>query len=406
MPAFQHYSLRNISSPFAITAIYYGGFVGLGMSAAVLGPTLPGLAEQVHVQLKQISVLFTAINLGYLIGALASGRYYDRRPGHPLMVVAMILLAAVLALVPWIPKLTWLALVVLLLGVMQAGLDVGANTLLVWLFRDKVSPFMNGLHLSWGVGSALAPVLIAWVILAGGNLAWGYAIIAIVLLPVAGLLSRAPSPGAPHKQAGAPPQQATNWPLVILFMLFFTTFVGAEGAYGGWIYTYAVATRVAGPAAAAFLTSAYWGALTLSRLISVPLAFRFRPRTMLIADLVGCMLGLGLAVSASIFGFSSPTITWISTLIFGASVATLFPVSMSFAGEVLTVTGQFTSLMFVGASLGGMLLPWLIGQYFEPVGPQTAMVILLLDVKVSSGIFVLLNWVHKRPVENPQAVGA
>ena len=36
--------------------------------------------------------------------------------------------------------------------------------------------------------------------------------------------------------------------------------------------------------------------------------------------------------------------------------------------------------MFVGASFGGMLLPWLIGQYFETVGPHSAMVIMLVDM--------------------------
>ena len=50
------------------------------------------------------------------------------------------------------------------------------------------------------------------------------------------------------------------------------------------------------PSDSSVMTSVYWGALTLSRLVSIPLAMRFRPRTLLIANLVGCLIGLSLAV--------------------------------------------------------------------------------------------------------------
>lgn len=378
---------NKIRHPIAITGIYYAAFIGLGMVASALGPSLPGLAEQTGVQLKQASLLFTAVNLGYLLGALAAGRLYDRRLGHPVMVVALLLAAGLMASIPAIPKLFLLALVMLCLGFAQAGVDVGGNTLLVWLHRDRVAPFMNGLHLFWGVGSILAPILIAQAILFSGSFDLGYWLIALFLVPVAVLAWRAVSPGALHHEPGAAPQRPVNWPLVILFMLFFLTFVGVEGAYGGWIYSYAVATGIATPAIAAYMTSAYWGALTLSRLVSIPLSMRFRPRTLLIVDLAGCLIGLVLAI----LGGGSPVLIWLATIILGASVATLFPLCMSFAGEVVTVTGQFTSLMFVGASLGGMLIPWLIGQFFETAGPGSAMWIMLVSMLVCAGVFGLLN---------------
>ena len=169
-------------------------------------------------------------------------------------------------------------------------------------------------------------------------------------------------------------------------MLFYLTFTGTEGAYGGWIYSYAIATNIATETVAAYLTSAYWGALTLSRLVSIPLSLRLRPLTMLVADLVGCLIALSLAV----LGSDSPLLIWMSTILLGASVATLFPVTLSFASEVVTVTGQFTSIVFVGTSLGGMILPWLIGQFFESAGPQSAMWMMLVDMVLAVGIFAVL----------------
>jgi len=47
---------------------------------------------------------------------------------------------------------------------------------------------------------------------------------------------------------------------------------------------------------AAYLNSAFWGALTIGRLLSIPLAVRFSPKAMLRFDLLGSLLSLGLMV--------------------------------------------------------------------------------------------------------------
>jgi hypothetical protein len=66
----------------ATTATYYAAYVSLGLTTASLGPLLPLLADQTHTLLNQVSILFTARWLGYLIGSLVIGRVYDRRSGH------------------------------------------------------------------------------------------------------------------------------------------------------------------------------------------------------------------------------------------------------------------------------------------------------------------------------------
>ncbi len=55
------------------------------MVGAALGPTLPGLAGHTGSSVQQISYLFTACSLGYLIGSFGGGRLYDHLPGHRLM---------------------------------------------------------------------------------------------------------------------------------------------------------------------------------------------------------------------------------------------------------------------------------------------------------------------------------
>jgi len=135
---------------------YFATYIALGMAAAALGPTLPSLAENTQTQLSGISFLFTAHALGYLLGSFQGGRLYDRMPGNPLMVGALLVAAISLILVPLVPALWLLLVVVLILGAAGGVLDVGGNTLLVWEHGRKVGPYMNGLHFFFGVGGRLA----------------------------------------------------------------------------------------------------------------------------------------------------------------------------------------------------------------------------------------------------------
>ncbi|HUM71191.1 MAG TPA: hypothetical protein PLK31_20355, partial [Chloroflexota bacterium] len=63
----------------------------------------------------------------------------------------------------------------------------------------------------------------------------------------------------------------------------------------------------------------------------------------------------------------------------------------------LHVSGKTTSYFFVGASLGGMTIPWLIGQRFEVVGPVATMTIILTCLVASLAVFgILMRQINAR----------
>ena len=76
----------------------------------------------------------------------------------------------------------------------------------------------------------------------------------------------------------------------------------------------------------------------------------------------------------------------------------IFPAALSLAQGRMRITGAVTGWFFVGASAGGMVLPWLIGQFFESVGPRATMVILLVDMTAAVGILAVLTFQSVRPV--------
>jgi len=377
------------------TAGYYAAFVALGLVGASLGPTLPGLAENTETLLSEISFLFTARSLGYLLGSFLGGRLYDRVPGHPVLAAALIIIAATMALVPLTALLWALSAILLILGVAEGVLDVGGNTLLVWTHRDKVGPFMNGLHFFFGLGAFLSPIIIAQAVLISGDITWAYWVLALLAVPVMVWLLPLPSPAAQTDPTAAPiehidhlPSPARQRVLVALIAAFFFLYVGAEIGFGGWVFTYAVEFDLSDETTAAYLTSAFWGALTLGRLLAIPVAARYRPRSILTGDLAGCFTSLGVIL---LWPHSLAAI-WAGAVGLGLSMASIFPTTLSLAERRMTITGRITGWFFVGGSAGGMSLPWLIGQFFESIGPRMMMLTIVVDLGLAVGIFAALIW--------------
>jgi MFS transporter, FHS family, Na+ dependent glucose transporter 1 len=378
-------TVNTTSGKRSKTMSYYLAFIGLGMVGAALGPTLPGLAESTGSTLGQISYLFTSRSLGYLLGSVIGGRMYDRVSGHRLMAFVLLTLAAAVALVPTIPLLWVLMVLMILLGASEGTIDVGGNTMLVWVHHPKTGPYMNGLHFFFGVGAFLAPVMIAQLVLMTGGITWAYWALAIILVPLAFIVLRLPSPTIQRVEDASASRQV-NYLLVTLLALFFFLNVGAEVSFGGWIYTYSVRLGLAGETQAAYLTSLFWGTFTAGRLLGIPIAARVRPRWILLGDLLGIILGLLIILFAP-----NPAVSiWIGTTLVGLSIASVFPTLISFAEHRMALSGKITSYFFVGASLGGMTIPWIIGQLFESIGPRFTMITLLVDVLLTLGIYVVL----------------
>jgi FHS family Na+ dependent glucose MFS transporter 1 len=397
--------MKASDSSLRATIGYFAAFVAIGLSASVLGPTLPGLAEQTGTQLGQISLVFTAVSLGYLLGSLGGGRLYDRVAGHPVVAGGLVLAAASLALVPSIPWLWLIVVAMFFLGMATGAVDVGGNTLLVWVYGRRVGPYMNSLHFFFGVGAFLSPVIIAQVLIWSGGIAWAYRILGLLMLPAAVWLFWAPSPKAPANSAedpaASPPLQKSEWPLLLLLVGLFFLYVGAEAGFGGWIYSYAVALGLSNEATAAYMTSAFWGALTAGRLLGVPVANRVRPSTIILADLMGCLV----SVSVLLVWSSSPLAAWLGTCGLGFFMASFFPTLIALAERRMAITGQITGWFLAGSSIGGMTWPWLMGQLFESVGPHSVMVTVLIDLVLTIGLFaVLLRYSARRQLESvPQS---
>lgn len=369
------------------TLMYYVLFICLGLSIGLVGPTLPSLADQTQTRVGQLGALFLASSFGGLLGTLLGGRMFDRVRGHPALGIAQLISAALIALYPVIPS-AWILLVVVIgKGVADGFINTGANTLLVWTHKDKSSPYMNGLHFCFGLGAFLAPFLVAQLLAIPGGYRWAFwALAALGGLAGLGMLAQKGNPQHAHTPPTLKEATRINYPLVFAAMLFLFFYVGAEIAFAGWIYTYAFTLNLADATMAAYLTSGFWLTFTLGRLISIPLATRFKPQQLIAAALSGCLVVLGAALILP----RSSTLVWILAAALGFCMAPIWPSGFTLAGQSLKLTARISGLILLGDSLGGMVLPWLVGQVLDFTGPQALMYLVFTSLIFNLATFITI----------------
>ena len=376
--------------------VYFTAFLILGIATSAFGTTLPDLADQTGSTLRQISTIFSGNALGYILGSLLGGWLFDRRQGHPVLAITLITFCLLFFALPLVQSLWILVSIITLVGFGMGIIDVGGNTLIVWVFGRDVGPYMNTLHLSFGVGALLSPILVDRVVISLDGIRWVYWILALLVVPIIIWLTRIPSPDPPSDQ----PENKETLPIrrnafmIVLISGLFFLHVGTELGFGGWIYSYAVAVQIGPDTAARLLNAIYWGGFTLGRLISIPLAIKLRPQTMILIDLIGALASF----SVLLFLPSWPPAIWAATFGLGLSVASLFPSSINFTERLMPITGRVTSYLLVGGNAGSMIIPWLIGQMFETKGPQSMIIILACVMATDLFLFLgILFYSRQRP---------
>ena len=371
------------------TAAYLASFIPLGLASNALGPSLTALRTQVGVSVGTISQLFIASAIGYFGGSMLSGRGYDRQLGHRLYAVGLAGSGLAVLASAYVSVFPALMVAFFVVGMTGGAIDVGGNTLMVWQRPGNVGPFMNALHLGFGIGALMAPLLVNRSVAWGGNVRIAFAIIAALSVGAAVWIWRSVEPpqllhsDQPVAKAGSPGGVAktSSRRLLGIVAVFFTLYVGLELGFAGWIHTYAEAINLGSANVASAVTTLFWATFTLGRMSAIVATSRVKVETLLISV-------SGLSVLASlvlVVANGAAAGVWIGTAMFGFSVAPQFPTMVAYAEEHLSLTGTATSWFMGAAAVGGLTFPWLIGQLFDHVGPKAMPTTVLVSAIATLG---------------------
>jgi FHS family Na+ dependent glucose MFS transporter 1 len=274
---------------------------------------------------------------------------------------------------------------------LTAGLvDNLAQILIIRHYEQlNVNPYLQALHGAFGIGAFLSPLIIAPFLRKSSPIdQWHYAywLVGLLHIPnVIGILVYAIRDefclrkiqeinlenkevvemnkqieaiiASDDKPKSSDNSSSANVLLFGLITIFLLVYVGSESAYGAYLHTYASLHLNFAKDIAAYLNSIYWASFAFGRLCGIPLSIKLSALQMIFLDLIGCIGSLTL-----IFIFNkSSLILWIGSILYGLSIASIYPSVIAFTEKYVSITGKRMSILAAGGSAGDALIPLLIG---------------------------------------------
>jgi FHS family Na+ dependent glucose MFS transporter 1 len=379
----QIHAIRN-------TIGYYAMFACIGLSVGISGPTIPALAGQTNSSIGAIGGIFLAGPIGGVIGTYLGGRFFDRiKHGHMLLGCAQLSSALMIFLIPLAPFYWMLIAVTAFLGFSNGFVNTGSNTFLMWTHRDKAAPFMNALHFFFGLGAFGAPFIFAQLISHGGNYRDAYWIMAVLVF-ITGvgifLLGECPHPEHKDEPSSEKIRMIPYLPIIIAAMFYLFFYVGAEISFGQWIFTYSTKLAVATDKQAAYLTSGFWFAFTIGRLVSIPVATQLKPAKIISVSLSFCIAIIGLMLLLPV----TLPVLWVISCGLGFFMAPIWPSGYTMAGQSIRLTAQMSSIILLGDVIGGMILPAAMGHLLERYSSNMMPQLVLISLAMTCAAFIFI----------------
>lgn len=355
----------------------------------MLGPSLETFRIGAEVTNARIGLLISAGSIGYLFGSLLSGRLLQSLPAHRMMGGGLLLVAAAMVAITTVHSLAGLIVFQLLIGFGGAGVDVTGNTVVLWV--HKGGPVMNALHLAFGLGGVLAPIVVSRSLSWTGGLRAGYWLVAAAIALVGTVILLRPSPPNPHEegQRGFPPGKVLP---ISLAVGWFVSYAWMEVGFVSWIFKYGQARGLDPLRGAAWLGTGFLVAFSVGRLIAIPISSKVAPRTMMFADLVVCFIGLAVLLA----GGGNVAAMGIGTALFGVGAASMFPSMLSLSEPVIPSTSSVTSSFLFGSSVGSIIFPSTIGALIDRNGPVAMPQTVLAGTVVAAIIVFAFDRVSRR----------
>uniref|UniRef100_A0A9R1SQE3 Sodium-dependent glucose transporter 1 n=2 Tax=Cyprinus carpio TaxID=7962 RepID=A0A9R1SQE3_CYPCA len=396
-------------------------FLGLGMAISVLGPTFEDLGVNVNKNISNLSYIFVGRSSGYIGGSLLGGILFDCVNPHLLLGFSLLITAFGMSGTPFCKKAWLLTVLMSGVGVSMGVLDTGGNVLILNTWGEQAGPHLQALHFSFAAGAFASPIIAQLLFgQSSDNVSTymsghasktfnailphsllksttptsmrAYIVIGAFVLLVSLIFFFLYSCSSPNSNRAKTPSGKQLFSkhhniLIFLLSLFFFFYVGSEVAYGSFIFTYGKDYVRMNPVQAAGLNSLFWGTFAAGRGLAIFFAACLRPGILILLSLVGTTVS---ALLLCLFSQNSPML-WACTAMYGVSMSTTFPSGISWVEQYTTVTGRSAAVFVVGAALGEMVLPALLGFLLGQVQNEPLLMYLALGTStVTSILFPVL----------------
>jgi fucose permease len=367
----------------------------VGVNVGWVGPFLPEISRVVQVPVDRAGLIVSASATGYFAALIIAGEVSSRWSARTILIAAMVLFAAGLFGLATAPILSAMLSAAFLIGLGNGAIDVAANALIVDLNRDRLAAALNYLHVLFGVGALMGPVIVGFALtnrvpysLVFGAGALVCATVAIALVVTPSVEVRVPM------LSGDGFMSMFTRPLIWVIGGVLFLYVGAETGIGAWLFLYLRSASALSETIASWGVSMYWLGLILGRMVGGRLAHLIAPRpfTMLAATLSA--LALVILIAAPM----SHTLAAAMVVLIGFGYGPIFPNMIAVGATRFPAdVGRMTSIVIAGGALGAIFVPWIMGRAMVVATPRASMEFAL----VVTAMMAILSVVGLRGVASP-----
>jgi fucose permease len=400
-------------------ALFYA-FLSMGFGTGLVGPSLLKFGEQLNTSLDQVVYILFTRSFGFLGGTLVAGALIDRFPkfGQTFLLVSVFMMCASTMMIPFMNYLIPMIIMHLMWSLTAGIVDNLAQILTIRYYEGySVNPYLQALHGAFGIGALFSPLIIAPFLRPSSPVdQWHYAYWLIGLLHIPNLIwilyyairnefcrKRTQEVKLENKEtmtegiiatkeepATSKNLTARNVFILSIITVFLLLYVGSESGFGAYLHTYASLHLNFNKDIAAYLNSAFWASFAFGRMCGIPLSLVFSPLQMIFSDLLGSISSLIL-----LFIFNkSPLILWIGSILYGISVASIYPSAIAYTENHISITGKRMSVLAIGGAAGDAVIPLLIGYGINSKWPgRISFILITLVVAISASllfVFIVL----------------
>lgn len=325
-------------------------FLLVGAVQALYGPALPAVRSSFGLTSATVGWTVGAHYAGSVAGVLLSLVCEARLLARQRLVSGAALVGVGAGAFALIPVWPWALVGVICIGLGYGVLVVVVNALFASGFGDRSAPLLVLVNAAFGLGALLGPLLYG--LLTSGHFRPAFLVVGALAVLILPLLWAVPDMAPPQWPASVPAGRDAT-PALIGFVALFMLYTALESDTSGWMATHLIFHGYS-PGAAAALTAAFWSALTVGRLLAVPVSARLTPLQMIAGGLTGVVV-LAMAVTIG-------AVTPIAYILMGLLLAPIFPVGFAWMSLTLPGVRGTAAPALLGALAGGLIFPTVVGR--------------------------------------------
>ena len=383
--------------------------LAMGVCGTVLvafGSTLKQLAENVGEKTTDIGSVFITRGVGAVFGALASSKLYMWFRGNRVLTCSLLLIATILALLPFNTSVILLHFYFFFLGIGTAVTDTGCQIMTRKLHGKAAGPWLGANTVSFGISGTLVPLIEIFT----HKLSVQYLVIAGLVFIITLLICFGPDPERDGRLAPPPKKENNNKIILIHYnvemniaiMVFWV--IGGGVTLNAYLDTYVDITGVLNPLKDSSLLLVLWINIALGRLIGVA-DQQFINTKSLINHLSLFLIGGFISISLVLIFPKNGDCLWIAVAFYGLWNGPCLGYCYDLNNRITYSTEKSMSIVMFGLNFGASLVPYLTTVVWNRFGgPITLPVVVFISMFIPLPLLFIAPYLSYDPNINPRLI--